>query len=336
MTIAMSNATDHPSHQWLGAIPLIVSAGALFVFFSGFYVHGFSFALGVNIHHHLTVSDYAGIALAVGSDPRVIIPAFFIVRIMALMQEVQGTAEERQPAGTPSARPGRMLAIMIGLAIAVIVLLLFLWQHSSKALLFVLSLLIAVLAVAVVVVGAMAMLQSVRLGNRDHDGGRDEWAVRTRSMRTMGRIGTGLTALSLWALGLLYIHPELGRFQILDLLVVPGLLLGMPLTWVFVIDDSYGYKPLRGPSSDILRTVLSLGPVVLFVFGVIGFHDGRELLRGDASSITVLTTTYGDMEVDSYRNFETWLLATTGGIDETRFTWIPVRATRGVTLPHSE
>ena len=332
----MSNATDHPS-RWLSAIPLIVSAGALFVFFSGFYVHGFSLGLGVDVHHHLTVSDYAGIAMEVGTDPRVFFPVLLIVRLLTLMQEVQGTPEERPPAGPPSARrPGRMLATVIGLTAAVIVLLLLLWQHSPQTLWLVLSLLIAILAVAAVVFGTAAMLRSVRPANRDHDEGRDEWAVRTRSMRIAGWLGVGLTALSFWALGLVSIHPELDRFQVLDLLVVPGLLLGMPMAWVFVIDSSYGYKPLRGFSSDHLRTVLSVVPFVLFVYGVIGFHDGRELRRGDTGSVTVLTTTSGDMEVDSYRNFETWLLATAGGIDDTRFTWIPVRATRGVALQRVE
>ena len=79
----MTSVTRPPS-RWLGVIPLVVAAGALFVFFSGFHVHGLSYGLGVDVRHRLIISDYAGIAIAVGSDPLVFIPALFLVRIIGV------------------------------------------------------------------------------------------------------------------------------------------------------------------------------------------------------------------------------------------------------------
>ena len=333
----MSNVTDHPT-RLLGVIPLIVSAGALFIFFSGFYVHGLSFGLGMNVHQHLTVSDYARIAIAVGSNPLLFIPVLFLVRFITLAQEDQGSAEEQQ-LGSSTSTPGSgwMLAIVNGLAIALIVLppLLSL-QRFPEALLIVLSLLTAILAVVVIVAFAMAMLRGAQPGKADHGVQRDERAVRTRSMRTMGAVGAGLAVTSLWALDLLSIHPELGRFAVLDLLAWPSLLVGASMIWISLIDRTYGYKPLRGLSSNLVRTILSLAPAVLFVYWYIGFHDARKLLHDDTGSITVSTRTAGPMEVDSYRNFETWLLARTGGRDDMRFLWIPVRTSDVVTLRSTE
>lgn len=107
------------------------------------------------------------------------------------------------------------------------------------------------------------------------------------------------------------------------------------MTWIFLIDRSYGYRPLRRVTSDLLRTAVSLGPAVLFVYWFIGFHDARDL-RNDIGSIAISTRAGATMDIDSYRNFETWLLAKTGGRDSTQFTWIPVRAAEGVTLRSAE
>ena len=291
----MTNATNHPS-RWLGAIPLIVSAGALFVFFSGFYVHGLSIGLGVDVHQHLTVSDYAGIAIAVGSDPLVFIPVLLLVRFITLAQEVQKPAGERQPAGAPATRRASwMLAIVIGLAISVVVLPLLLSLNFPEPVLLVVSFIIAVLVVVVVGGFLMALLHGVRQGDADPGDGRDEQAVRASTMRKIGVAGAGLAALSLWPLIWLYIRPELDRFPALDLPAVLGLLFGVSMTWIFLIDRSYGYRPLRRVTSDLLRTAVSLGPAVLFVYWFIGFHDARDL-RNDIGSIAISTRAGATMD----------------------------------------
>ena len=83
---------------WVSTIPAVVSGATVFVLLSGTYFYGFSFGLmpeirGLNLHDHLTVSDYTTTAIGTFSNPLMFVAVFLLTRLFLLLDEDAEYAE---------------------------------------------------------------------------------------------------------------------------------------------------------------------------------------------------------------------------------------------------
>ena len=318
---------------------MVVSGATVFVLLSGAYFYGFSVGLvpeirGLNLHDHLTVSDYTTTAIQTFSNPLVLIAVFLLARCLLLLDE--GVEHEANADPNSSFRflvcafvrrarsiIDRVKKFLIALAVIIASLVVAALISCSSIVTcdffnaFDASFVLSVLAMSVVLYFVpyfllVNLLTSVRIGS---DGTLDI-SRRKKLMSTM--VGIGYVCFLFSFLGWILLS-EIPDFVEPVVIFFFG---AFVFFWIPVIDRSYGDVPIYSLFSDRLRSFLTLVPMILPWYVAFGFVDAHRLKHDTNTPYIVKTENLGNLKVKWYRTFDKWTLAACAS-ESTYHVWIP-------------
>ena len=320
--------------EWIFLAPALLSLGAVFVFLSAVYYSGFSMELSrlvgtVGIHQFLSISDYTAAAIALFSNPAILLSMVFVLRCLQIFAGLAGQEPRPDSPGHAkfTGKPGRILVVSL---VAVVVTAGMYAGHRLVPDPFrqLLALLLGLSVLLALVYYSFFWFLDMIMELAKVDGSADKSRYRQGIMRRIAIAGVCLALVTaiVWSfLGFLSQLWQPAGFAFISLATVTFLCF-----WVPLIDKSCGYTPFRSFSADPWRSLIAFTPLVLAPYWATGITHVHDMVHHNSASHVVMTKSFGAIQADWYMVFDKWVLVACKSENASRSIWIPAHELTGV------